>query len=165
MGKRPDLSVEMVDAAREIVRKTRDAGELRRALSVFLSGVMGLTLPRVGDLIGRSRATVARFHAEFREWLPGRQDKEISWGGRRRAYLTFEEEKEFLLGFFEVASRGGIVVVSEVRTALEKRLEHKVAETTVYRMLERHGWRKIVPRRRHPKADRSTQEGFKKSSK
>jgi transposase len=165
MGKRPDFSEEMVDAAREIVRKTRDAGELRKALSVVLSGAMGLTLPRVGDLVGRSRATVARFHAEFREWFSGRQHKEKRWGGRRRAYLTFEEEKEFLSGFFEAASRGGILVVSAVRSALEKRLGHKVAETTVYRMLDRHGWRKIVPRRRHPKADTLAQEEFKKNSK
>jgi transposase len=164
MGRRPDFSAEVIDAACEAVRETRDAGELRRAMSVVLSGVMGLTLPRVGELVGRSRATVARFHAEFRAWLSGRQDKEKNWGGRRRAYLTIEEEKEFLSGFFEVASRGGILVVSEVRTALEKKLGHKVAETTVYRMLDRHGWRKIVPRRRHPKANKSTQEGFKKNS-
>ena len=153
-----------MDAAREVARKTRDADELRRAMSVVLSGVMGLTLPRVGEMIGRSRATVARFHAEFRVWLSGRQDKEKNWGGRRRAYLTFEEEKEFLSGFFEAASRGGILVVSEVRTALEKKLGQKVAETTVYRMMARHGWRKIVPRRRHPKANESAQEGFKKNS-
>jgi len=165
MRRRPDLSVEMVEAAREVARKTRDAGELRRAMSVVLSGVVGFTLPHVGDLIGRSRATVARFHAEFKSWLSGRQEKERKWGGRRRAYLTFEEEKEFLSGFFEVASRGGILVVSEVRTALEEKLGHKVAETTVYRLLERHGWRKIVPRRRHPKANKSAQEGFKKNSK
>jgi transposase len=165
MGRRPDFSGEVIDAAREVARKTRDADELRRAMSVVLSGVVGLTLPRVGEMIGRSRATVARFHAEFRAWLSGRQDKEKNWGGRRRAYLTFEEEKEFLSGFFEVASRGGILVVSEVRTAFEKGLGHKVAETTVYRMLERHGWRKIVPRRRHPKANKSAQEGFKKNSK
>lgn len=107
MGKRPDLSVEMVDAAREVVRKTRDAGELRKALSVVLSGVMGLTLPRVGDLIGRSRATVARFHAEFRGWLSGRQDKDKSWGSRRRAYLTFEEEKGFLSGFLRLHQEVG----------------------------------------------------------
>jgi transposase len=165
MGRRPDISTEMVEAAREAVRNTRDAGELRRAMSVVLSGVMGLTLPRVGEVIGRSRATVARLHAEFREWLSGRQYREKNWGGRRRAYLTFEAEKEFLSGFFEIASRGGILVVNEVRSALEKRLGHKVAETTVYRMLERHGWRKIVPRRRHPKANKSEQEGFKKNSK
>jgi len=165
MGRRPYFSAEVIDGAREVARKTRDADELRRAMSVVLSGVMGLTLPRVGEMIGRSRATVARFDAEFRAWLSGRQDKEKNWGGRRRAYLTFEEEKEFLSGFFEVASGGGILVVSEVRTALEKRLGHKVAETTVYRMLGRHGWQKIVPRRRHPKANKSAQEGFKKNSK
>ncbi len=76
MGRRPDFSGEVMDAAREVARKTRDADELRRAMSVVLSGVMGLTLPRVGEMIGRSRATVARFHAEFRAWLSGRQDKE-----------------------------------------------------------------------------------------
>ena len=165
MGRRPDISAEMVEAAREAVRNTRDVGELRRAMSVILSRVMGLTLPPVGEVIGRSRATVARLHAEFRGWLSGRPYREKNWGGRRRPYLTFEEEKEFLSGFFEIASRGGILVVNEVRSALEKRLGHKVAETTVYRMLERHGWRKIVPRRRHPKANKSEQEGFKKNSK
>ena len=165
MGRRADISAEMVEAARDTVRKTRDAGQLRKAMSVVLVGAMGLTLPRVGELIERSRATVARFHEEFKAWMSGGQDKEKNWGGRRRAYLTFEEEKEFLSGFFEVASRGGILVVQEVRSALEKRLGHKVAETTVYRMLERHGWRKIVPRRRHPKANKSEQEEFKKNSK
>ena len=165
MGRRADISAEMIEAARETVKKTRDAGQLRKAMSVVLVGAMGLTLPRVGELIGRSRATVARFHEEFKAWMSGGQDKEKNWGGRRRAYLTFEEEKEFLSGFFEVASRGGILVVQEVRSALEKRLGHKVAETTVYRMLERHGWRKIVPRRRHPKANKSEQEEFKKNSK
>ena len=165
MGRRPDLSAELVDAAREVAKKTKDARELRQAMSVVLSGVMGMTLLRVGELIGRSRASVARFQSEFRAWFCGRQDKERKWGGRRRAYLTFEEEKEFLSGFFEDASRGGILVVSEIRTALEKKLGHKVVETTVYRMLARHGWRKIVPRRRHPKANEAAQEGFKKNSK
>ncbi len=164
MGRRPYLPTEIVDAAREVVRKTKDTGELRRAMSVLLSGVMGMPLPHVGELIGRSRASVARFHAEFRAGLSGPQEKERQWGGRRRAYLSSEEEKEFLSGFFEAASRGGILVVSEVRTAFEKKLGQKVAETTVYRMLARHGWRKIVPRRRHPKANESAQEGFKKNS-
>ncbi len=43
-------------------------------------------------------------------------------GRSATAYLTFEEEKEFLSGFFENASRGGILVVSAIRTALEKKL-------------------------------------------
>jgi len=44
MGRTPDFSIEVIDAAREVARKTRDAGDLRRAMSVVLSGAMGLTV-------------------------------------------------------------------------------------------------------------------------
>jgi len=39
MGRRPDLSAELVDAAREVAKKTKDARELRQAMSVVLSGL------------------------------------------------------------------------------------------------------------------------------
>lgn len=165
MGRRSNLSSEMVDEAREVVRKTKDARELRRGLSVVLSGALGLTLTAVGELIGRSRATVVRLHKEFSDWYSGHRDGDRKWGGRRREYLTLEEEKNFLAGFFDVASKGGILVVSEVKEALEDKLGHSVAETTVYRMLARHGWRKVVPRRQHPKNSEPVQEDFKKTSK
>jgi len=42
-------------------------------------------------------------------------------------------------------------------------LGYKVPASSVYRMLERHGWRKIVPRPSHPKADPQAQEAFKKT--
>ncbi len=165
MGRRSDLSSEVVEAARGVVSKTKDAGELRKAMSVVLSGGLGLTLPQVGELMGRSRATVARFRAQFKNWFSSRRVEEREWGGRRRAYLTLEEEKAFLARFFEAAARGGILVVSEVWSALEEKLGHKVAETTVYRMLARHGRRKVVPRPRHPKAKESAQKEFKKNLK
>lgn len=163
MGRRSNLSVEMVDAAREVVKKTKDAAELRRALSVVLSGGLGLTLSAVGETIGRSRATVVRLHKQFVDSYSGRGDGDRKWGGRRREYLTLDEERDFLARFFDAASKGGILVVSEVRKALEEKLGRSVAETTVYRMLARHGWRKIVPRRRHPKSSEALQEGFKKT--
>lgn len=165
MGRRSDVSGEVVEAAREVVSKTKDAGELRRAMSVVLSEGLGLTLPHVGEVLGRSRATVARFRAQFKTWFSNRQARGREWGGRRRAYMTLEEEKAFLARFFEAAARGGILVVSEVWSELEEKLGHKVAETTVYRMLARHGWRKVVPRRRHPKAKESAQGEFKKNLK
>jgi hypothetical protein len=36
-----------------------------------------------------------------------------------------------------------------------------VARSTVYRLLDRHGWRKVTPRPRHPKADPAAQAAFK----
>jgi hypothetical protein len=68
---------------------------------------MGMTLLRVGELIGRSRAPVARFQSEFSAWFFGRQDKERKCGGQRRAYLTFAEEKEFWSGFLKMRQEAG----------------------------------------------------------
>jgi hypothetical protein len=38
-----------------------------------------------------------------------------------------------------------------------------VHQSTVYRRLPRHGWRKLLPRPRHPQADPEEQERFKKT--
>ena len=48
--------------------------------------------------------------------------------------------------------------------AYQERTDKAVARSTVYRLLERHGWRKIVPRPRHPKADVAAQAAFKKTA-
>jgi transposase len=56
-----------------------------------------------------------------------------------------------------------MLIVSSVKAAYEKELGRKVPASSVYRWLERHGWRKIVPRPSHPKADPQAQDSFKKN--
>jgi transposase len=58
-----------------------------------------------------------------------------------------------------------VLVVSGIKQALDKRLGRKVALSSVYNLLHRHGWRKLAPDKRHPKADVAAQEEFKKNSK
>jgi transposase len=65
-------------------------------------------------------------------------------GGRRRAYMTGEEEVEFMKPFVQTALEGRIPSTAEIQEALEERLERKVHKTTVYRILNRNGWRKVV---------------------
>jgi transposase len=84
-------------------------------------------------------------------------------GGRRRQYLTLEEEKEFLTPFFAQAESGEIATVGQIWRAFEQRVGHTVDDSTIYRLLHRHGWRKLMPRPRHPKADPQAQEQFKKN--
>jgi hypothetical protein len=43
---------------------------------------------------------------------------------------------------------------------MHKKVGSAVAPSTVYRMLDRHGWRKVIPRPRHPKADMQAQDAF-----
>jgi transposase len=55
-----------------------------------------------------------------------------------------------------------IATAGEIQRAFEARVGHEVAESTIYRLLHRHGWRKLMPRPTHPKASREAQEQFKK---
>jgi transposase len=85
-------------------------------------------------------------------------------GGRKHSYLSFEEEADFLKSFEDRAVTGQIATANEIKLALEKKLGHGVHKTTVYRMLKRHGWRKIAPRPYHVQAKKEEQESFKKTS-
>jgi transposase len=84
-------------------------------------------------------------------------------GGRKRCYLTMEQEEQFLLPLFERASKGEIATCDEIQATYEAHLGRKVDQSTIYRLLARHGWRKIVPRPKHPKSSRDAQEIFKKT--
>jgi hypothetical protein len=78
--------------------------------------------------------------------------------------MTADEENTFLSSFLEKAARGEILMVGDVKRTYEKVVGRTVPRSTIYRMLARHGWRKITPRPHHPKADVLLQEEFKKNS-
>jgi transposase len=85
-------------------------------------------------------------------------------GGRRYGYRSLEQEQAFLAPFFEQAKVGTLATVAQIQLAFEARVGQEVADTTIYRLLDRHGWRKLVPRPAHPKADPEEQATFKKTS-
>lgn len=77
--------------------------------------------------------------------------------------LRVEEEQQFLAPFFVRARRGEIATATEVKLAFEARVGNAVQASTVYRLLDRHGWRKLMPRPHHPKGSTEEQEHFKKT--
>ena len=85
-------------------------------------------------------------------------------GGRKHSYLSFEEEADFLKSFEDKALTGQIATANEIKLTLEEKLGHSIHKTTVYRMLKRHGWRKIAPRPYHIQSKKEEQESFKKTS-
>ena len=85
-------------------------------------------------------------------------------GGRYYQNLSLEEERQLLQEVLAQSEKGGILEASRVKAAYEQVLSRKVPKSTIYRMLARHGWRKVVPRPRHPKSDASVQAEFKKTA-
>ena len=87
----------------------------------------------------------------------------IGKGGRRNSYLTVEEERKFMEGFITQAQKGQIATAMQIKESYEKLIGKRVHKTTIYRFLERNGWRKVVPLPHHPQKDKEAQESFKKT--
>jgi transposase len=163
MPRKADLSTTVVELALEAAHKAKEPDLLRMAQTVIIPTVLEVSDSTTAQIIGRSRATVVRLRKKFCELCAGQRSQERNWGGRRYGYMTIEQEREFLSQFLDQASDGGILVVSKIKRALETLVGRKIAKTTVYRMLDRHDWRTIIPRPRHPKSNTEAQEGFKKT--
>lgn len=162
MTKKTQLATEVVQTAFKVAHNAKTADELRMAQTAVVPSLFDVSDHLIGQIIGRSRETVVRLRKKFRErWSQEPQDR--NWGGRRHGYLTIEQERQFLSKFIDQASHGGVLVVSEIKRAFEDLVGRKVAKTTIYRMLDRHDWRTIIPRPRHPKSNTEAQEGFKKT--
>lgn len=80
-----------------------------------------------------------------------------------RAYLNYEAESAFLATFDEPAKHGHLTTIQDIQTAFEEKVGAQVAPSTIYRLLERHQWRKLAPRPHHPAGDPAAQEAFKKT--
>lgn len=79
--------------------------------------------------------------------------------------MSYEEEAALLAPFIEEAKAGKQVEVSDILRAYEEKLQRSFENDhgRIYRVLERHGWRKVMPRSRHPqKADEEAIEASKK---
>jgi len=163
MGRPAKVSDEMIQAARRVVQEAKTAREIRTGLSVLIPRVCGVTNKEAAAVLGLGMATVSRMQKQIRNQVSGKEQDKASWGGRRRETLSKEEELEFLIPWVEKATTGGVLVVPPIHAALEERLGHSVARSTVYRILARHGWRKVEPDACHPKRDEQAQEDFKKT--
>lgn len=151
------------ESLKDLLKKTKTKADFQRVQCLWLRAEFAMPSDQVGTAIGYSPATVKKLWSEYfskgEKALIG-----IGRGGRRRANLSVEAEKRLLADFFKKAERGGVLVAAEVKVAYEKTVGHPVPKSTVYRMLARHGWRKIAPRPRHPKFDPQKAEEFKKNS-
>src|SRR5215469_7380575 len=101
---------------------------------------MRLFEPRKAEEIARhcgvSKATVHDVISRYNR-LGVSAVETVGKGGRRRQYLTLEEEKAFLTPFFAQAQTGEIATAGHIWQAFEKRVGHKVDDSTIYRLLNR----------------------------
>jgi transposase len=152
-------------AIRELSRLLQRApspADYQRALCLWLRAALHLPAAQVATALGWHVGSVynlqSRYLHDGSAALIG-----LGRGGRRQALLTEEQETQLLSAFASLAGQGGMVEASVLRCAYEEKVGAKVANSTVYRLLARQGWRKLVPRPYHPDTSRRQQQAFKKS--
>lgn len=117
----------------------------------------------IANHLSVSESLVHKTIFEYNKYGAASIEKKKGKGGRRNSYMSEEEEEIFMKGYIEKARQGQIITAMEIKEDFEKKIGKKVNKTTIYRMLKRHGWRKIIPLPVHPKQNKEEREGFKKT--
>lgn len=144
-----------------LLKQAKTASETKRIQCVLL-GAKGISSLNIALVVGWIPEYIRSVWQNYR-----RKGNQSLLGERRgksrgRAFCSLEEEAEFLAPYFEEAKKGGILIVSEIQKAYEKKIKRKVHHPRIYELLRRHGWRKIAPRPYHPKVDKAAQAEFRR---
>lgn len=135
---------EIVQARRE--NKDKRAEARLKALEMRAKGVKG---KEIAAATGFHSAYAAQLAAKYKkggiEAITGNH-----YGGNHRN-MSVEEEAEILAPFRERAEEGELVEIREIKAAYQAAVDHPISDSQIYFVLHRHGWRKVMPRSKHPK--------------
>ena len=135
----------------------------RQRIQMLLLRESGMTQPAIAAALGVSLSTVNRAHMAYDGGgLQGLKPKPI--GGRQRENMTLAKEKALLARFAKAAGAGEMLNIHDLKAAYEQAIGHRTSNSTVYNLLVRHGWRKLMPRPFHPQRDLAAQNDFKKAA-
>ena len=109
-----------------------------------------------------SERKVARLISEYKKQGLEEFMRSKYVGGNHRS-LSEAEEKEILAPFEKMADEGHMVTAQEIKKVFDKRIGKDTGRGYIYMLLKRHGWRKVMPRAKHPKkADEEAIQASKK---
>ena len=135
----------MIEQARRDNKDKRAEARLK-ALELRAKGA---DAKQVSRATGFHASSVSRLVAKYRDHSLEAVSSN-HYGGNHRN-MSVEEEAAILAPFKERAEKGELVEVSEIAKAYQAAVDHPVSNGQIYFVLHRHGWRKIMPRSKHPR--------------
>jgi transposase len=89
---------------------------------------------------------------------------ESKYGGNNRN-MSYAEEEALLGSFIKAVEAGQMIEVSQIKRAYEKAIGRSLENNhgQIYQVLHRHGWRKVMPRSKHP--NKASEEAIEASKK
>jgi len=163
MPKRKKLTQD-IEKVKQAMKNATTKDEYRRLQCIYLADTRPeMTIKEIGEITLYCKSAVDKIHSAFRK--KGVESVKDNRGGRFRENMSFENEAELLKRFEEQSESGKLICATGIKSEYEKEIGQKVNKSVIYRMLARHEFRKIVPYKRHPKANKAEQSAFKKNFK
>ena len=148
MSSRYKFSVEEIREIQKARKETTDK-RVDRRLKALEMRALGQSAEEVGRTCEYHPSYITTLVAKYRNGGLAAITESHYRGNRRN--MSIEEEAAILEPFRKRAEAGMLVEVSEIKAAYQKEVDHPISEAQIYYVLHRHGWRKIMPRSRHPK--------------
>jgi len=161
MPKSYQITKKQVDEL-EIARKENKDKNVEKRLKALLLRAQGMKRTEVASQTEFAASYISELTAKYcNQGLSAIVENHC--GGNHRN-LSFAEEEALLEPFKKLAESGQIVEVSEILAAYETKLGRPAGSNSqIYYVLARHGWRKVMPRSKHPnKASEEVIEASKK---
>ena len=147
--KRFQIKQEEYETIREAEKVTKDKNVSRR-LRVIMMRYEGYSAAETAKILGINRSSVYLQYKRYKsEGLKGFTQNKYT--GHHRA-LSEGQEKEILERFEKAAEAGQVVTAQDIKRAFDEVRGKETGRGYIYMLLKRHGWRKVMPRSKHPKA-------------
>jgi len=152
------------DQVRRLQRalKREKNSTIRQRIQMVLLRESGMTQPEIAKAMGVSLSTVNRAHMAYDHGGRAALEPKPN-GGRIRENMTVAEERALLDRFAKAAGAGELLNIQDFKAAYEEAIGRPTSNSTVYTLLHRHDWRKLMPRPFHPDRDIEAQNSFKKT--
>jgi len=161
MPRRNYISDEEVNEIKEVRKKNKDK-TIDKWLEVLLLHAAGKKREEIAAKTGYDKQYITELVGEYlREGLEHFAKKQYKGNHRN---MSFEEEEALLEPFKARAEAGQVIDTAEILKAYKEKLGRPVESSSqIYYVLGRHGWRKIMPRSKHP--NKASDEDIESSKK
>ena len=144
-----EISQEEYEAIRAAEKETKDKNISRR-LRVLMMRYEGKKVREIAEITGMRINSISQLCRRYRE--QGLEEFKRNKATSHYYALPREKEREILARFEKAAEAGQEVTAKDIKAAFDAERGKDTGRGYIYMLLKRHGWRKVMPRSKHPKA-------------
>ncbi len=161
MPKTYHISEEDSKKLRQEMKQCKAIKAYRRLEAVALRGE-GKDNLEAGKLTGYHPDSVSKFVSQYCNYGIESLLQDGRKGGNHRN-LSADEEQALLQEFYDAACEGQVITPAEIKKRYDELLGRETKPNFIYAVLVRNGWRKVMPRSKHP--NKASDEAIEASKK